>query len=459
LDKTVSEKRREKKMKKKDTLFVGLMLFSMFFGAGNLIFPPFLGMGSGTSFWPAIIGFIITAVGLPLLVLTAIALVKDGVNTLGSRVHPWFGPIFTVVVYLSIGPFFGVPRNANVAFEMGFKPFLGHVSASQSMLLVGFTAVFFLLVYLLSLNPSKVVDYMGRFITPTLLLSIVVLCVTGFLKLDQPLQAPVENYQSASLFKGFIDGYSTMDALAALAFGIVVLTTLKQKGVTGKKDLTTYTIKAGLVAGTALALVYVAIGLLGAKMAGYGTFDNGTAILSSASTLLLGNSGKVLLGVIFTLACFTTCVGLTIACGQYFSKVAPKLSYRLVVTLVTVASFLIANLGLNQIITISVPFLVMAYPLTIVLVTLAFFHRFFGGSQKVYALSMLFTGLVSLYDGLKMFGVKMSFLETFMSSLPFASVGLSWVVPALVGALAGLVWEKFRRTSSPSEARDLRKVA
>jgi branched-chain amino acid:cation transporter, LIVCS family len=446
-------------MKKKDTLFVGLMLFSMFFGAGNLIFPPFLGMGSGTSFWPAIIGFIITAVGLPLLVLTAIALVKDGVNTLGSRVHPWFGPIFTVVVYLSIGPFFGVPRNANVAFEMGFKPFLGHVSASQSMLLLGFTAVFFLLVYLLSLNPSKVVDYMGRFITPTLLLSIVVLCVTGFLKLDQPLQAPVENYQSASLFKGFIDGYSTMDALAALAFGIVVLTTLKQKGVTEKKELTSYTIKAGLVAGTALALVYVAIGFLGAKMAGYGTFDNGTAILSSASTLLLGNSGKILLGVIFTLACFTTCVGLTIACGQYFSKVASKLSYRLVVTLVTVASFLIANLGLNQIITISVPFLVMAYPLTIVLVTLAFFHRFFGGSQKVYALSMLFTGLVSLYDGLKMFGVKMSFLETFMSSLPFASVGLSWVIPALVGALAGLGWEKIHRTSSPSKARDLEKAA
>lgn len=446
-------------MKKKDTLFVGLMLFSMFFGAGNLIFPPFLGMGSGTSFWPAIIGFIITAVGLPLLVLTAIARVKDGVNTLGSRVHPWFGPIFTVVVYLSIGPFFGVPRNANVAFEMGFKPFLGQVSASQSTLLLGFTAIFFLLVYLLSLNPSKVVDYMGRFITPTLLLSIVVLCVTGFLKLNEPLEVPVENYQSASLFKGFIDGYSTMDALAALAFGIVVLTTLKQKGVTGKKELTAYTIKAGLVAGAALALVYVAIGFLGAKMAAYGSFDNGTAILSSASTILLGTGGKVLLGVIFTLACFTTCVGLTIACGQYFSKIAPKLSYRLVVTLVTVASFLIANLGLNQIITISVPFLVMAYPLTIVLVSLAFFHRFFGGSQKVYALSMLLTGLVSLYDGLKMFGVKLSFLESFMNSLPFASVGLSWVVPALVGALAGFVWEKTVRTSSAGEQRDLEKVA
>ncbi len=446
-------------MKKKDILFVGLMLFSMFFGAGNLIFPPFLGMSAGTSFWPAIIGFIMTAVGLPLLVLTAISLVKDGVNTLGSRVHPWFGTIFTIVVYLSIGPFFGIPRNANVAFEMGLKPFLGKVPVSQSMLLLGFTVVFFLLVYLLSLNPSKVVNLMGSLITPVLLLSIVSLCVTGFVKLDLPLKAPAESYQTASLFKGFIEGYSTMDALGALAFGIVIITTLMQKGVTEKRLLTAYTIKTGLVAGTALALVYMAIGFLGARMASYGTFDNGTALLSSAATILLGNGGKVLLGVIFTLACFSACVGLTISCGQYFSKIAPKMSYRMVVTLVTAASFLIANLGLNQIITISVPFLVMSYPLTIVLVTLSFFHRFFGGSQKVYACAMLLTGLVSLYDGLKMFGLKWSVLESVMSNLPFASVGFGWVVPAIAGGLAGLLLEKWVRPSENSDELPLKKAS
>jgi branched-chain amino acid:cation transporter, LIVCS family len=440
-------------MKKRDTFFVGLMLFSMFFGAGNLIFPPFLGMGAGTSFWPAIVGFIITAVGLPLLVITAIARVKDGANTLGKRVHPWFGAIFTVIVYLSIGPFFGVPRNANVAFEMGLKPFLGNVSLGQPVLLLGFTAVFFLLVYLLSLNPSKMVDYMGRFITPALLLSIIVLCVTGFVKLDKPLHAPTENYQSATLFKGFIDGYSTMDALAALAFGIVILTTFKQKGVSDKKLVTSYTIKAGLVAGAALALVYVAIGFLGAKMAPYGSFDNGTSLLSAASTIVLGNAGKMLLGLIFTLACFTTCVGLTIACGEYFSKIAPKVSYRMVVTIVTVASFLIANLGLNQIITISVPFLVMAYPLTIVLVTLSFFHRYFGGSQKVYAGAMLLTGIVSLSDGLKMFGVKWGLVESFMGSLPLASVSLGWVVPAIVGGLVGLALDKLVGKNASNEGK------
>ncbi|NHM31540.1 branched-chain amino acid transport system II carrier protein [Neobacillus terrae] len=438
-------------MKKKDTVFIGLMLFSMFFGAGNLIFPPFLGLQAGTSFWPAILGFIITAVGLPLLVLAAIALVKDGVQTLGSRVHPLFGTIFTIVVYLSIGPFFGIPRNANVAFEMGLKPFLGSVSLSNSVLLLLFTVVFFTLVYLLSLNPSKVVDYMGRFITPALLVSILVLCVTAFTKLSHPLKAPAEKYQTASLFKGFIDGYSTMDALAALAFGIVILTAFKQKGISSKKELASQTIKSGLVAGAALAAVYLAIGLMGAKMAGYGTFENGTEVLSAASSMLLGKGGTILLGVIFTLACFTTCVGLTIACGQYFTKIAPKLSYRSFVTIVTVASFLIANLGLNQIINVSVPFLVMAYPLTIVLITLSFFHRYFSGSQKVYAGAMLLTGLVALYDGLKMFGIESSALDQLVSALPFSSFGLGWVVPALAGAAVGFVLDRLVKSKRPTE--------
>ncbi|MGM8216575.1 branched-chain amino acid transport system II carrier protein [Bacillaceae bacterium W0354] len=444
-------------MKKRDTLFVGLMLFSMFFGAGNLIFPPFLGMGAGTSFWPAMTGFIITGVGLPLLVVSAIALVKDGGNALGNRVHPWFGVVFTIMVYLSIGPFFGIPRNANVAFEMGFHTYFDN-RLNESLLLLGFTAVFFLLVYLLSLNPTKVVNYMGRVITPTLLLSLAVLFVTSLYKLTKPLQAPNETYETASLFKGFIDGYQTMDALAALAFGIVVLTAIKEKGVTSQKQLTTYMVKAGLIAGLALSLVYTGIGLIGARMASYGTFDNGTSVLSTAATVILGQNGKLLLGFIFTLACFTTCVGLTIACGQYFSKMFKKLSYRTVVTLVTIASFLIANLGLNQIIAISVPFLVMSYPLTIVLVTLVFFHRFFGGSQKVYAGAMLLTGVVSLYDGIKMFGLNLSGLEFIMKQLPFASVGLGWVVPAMIGGVIGFLLEKVSRSSINNEGTQLKKT-
>ena len=430
-------------MKKRETFFVGLMLFSMFFGAGNLIFPPFLGSGAGTSFWPAMIGFIVTGVGLPLLVVSAIALVKNGANELGSRVHPWFGAVFTLLIYLSIGPFFGVPRNANVAFEMGFNPLMAGRSFSQSLLLLGFTALFFFFVFLLSLYPSKVVDLMGKVITPTLLISIVTLFLIGFFRLDKSFEAPNETYQTASFFKGVIDGYATMDALAAMAFGIVILTAIKQKGVTEHKQLRSYTVKAALIAGTALALVYTGIGFMGTQVAGQETFDNGSEVLSTAVTLLLGNNGKILLGFIFTLACFTTCVGLTIACGQYISKLSEKLSYRGVVFLVTLASFLIANLGLNQIIEVTIPFLVMLYPLTIVLVTLPFIDRFFGGSRGVYRGTMAFTGFVSIYNGLEMLGFHVEALSSFMSVLPFASLDLGWVVPAFVGGLLGFLWDQF----------------
>ncbi|WP_442598964.1 branched-chain amino acid transport system II carrier protein [Neobacillus sp. D3-1R] len=435
-------------MKKKDTLLVGLMLFSMFFGAGNLIFPPFLGSQAGTAFWPAIIGFVLTGVGLPVLVLVAIALSKNGVRSLGNYVHPKFGFLFTIIVYLSIGPFFGIPRNANVAFEMGLKPYLGNTAINLSVLLLIFTVIFFGLVYLLSLNPTKVTDYMGKFLTPTLLLSIISLCVIAFIQLDQPLQTPADSYQTAPFIKGFIDGYSTMDALAALAFGIVVVSALQQKGVVEQKQQVSYTLKTGLVAGTALAIVYVALGWLGASMTSEGPFENGTALLSTASNLLLGKSGIVLLGIIFTLACFTTCVGLTISCGHYFNKLFPKISYKVVVTLVTVVSFLVANLGLNQIIAVSIPFLVMAYPLTIVLVVLAFFHRYFNGSQKVYGLSMLFTGVFAVYDGLKMFGLEVNSLNQFVGMLPLSSYGLAWVVPALLGLLLGVIWARITRDHS-----------
>lgn len=198
-------------------------------------------------------------------------------------------------------------------------------SFSQSLLLLGFTALFFFFVFLLSLYPSKVVDLMGKVITPTLLISIVTLFLIGFFRLDKSFEAPNETYQTASFFKGVIDGYATMDALAAMAFGIVILTAIKQKGVTEHKQLRSYTVKAALIAGTALALVYTGIGFMGTQVAGQETFDNGSEVLSTAVTLLLGNNGKILLGFIFTLACFTTCVVCRFACGSYISKLSEKL--------------------------------------------------------------------------------------------------------------------------------------
>lgn len=437
-------------MKKFDTLVIGLMLFSMFFGAGNLIFPPVLGAQAGTSYWLAIGGFILTGVGLPFAVLLAVSLVKDGAEEIGNRVHPWFSTIFMVIVYLSIGPFLAIPRNANVAFEMGVKPFLGS-SFNTSFVLLVFSAVFFGLVYVVSLNPSKMEQYMGRWITPVLLIAMVTLCTIGLIIMDGHLQTPTEQYQANAFSTGFIEGYNTMDALAALAFGIVILSAIKQRGITDKKQLTKYTLKAALVAGVLLSLVYVSLGLIGGKMAASGSYASGTDLLTAASTLLLGSSGKALLGVIFTLACFTTVVGLTVACGQYFSKLLPKVSYRTVALIVTLIGFTLSNMGLAQILKVSVPFLVTAYPLTIVLTVLTFFSRYYKNIRKVYGSAMLFTGIFAVNSGLTTAGVNLGLLQSVAKALPFASVGLEWIVPALVGTAIGLLLGTFEKKSVPSQ--------
>ncbi|MEC1716074.1 branched-chain amino acid transport system II carrier protein [Schinkia azotoformans] len=428
-------------MKKLDTLFIGFMLFSMFFGAGNLIFPPVLGASSGVNYWLAMAGFIVTGVGLPFIVLLAISLVKGGVQTIGNRVHPVFSTIFTIAVYLCIGPFLAIPRNANVAFEMGVSPYMGG-AMNKTLVLLLFSVIFFALVYLVSLNPSKMEKYMGRFITPTLLLAMVVLCVAGFVNLDSPFQQPTEQYKSDAFFTGFLEGYNTMDALAALAFGIVILSAIKKRGVKDSKQLRNYTLKASLIAGILLSIIYVSLGVIGARMAGTATFENGTEILSAAATLLLGQNGTMLLGLIFTLACFTTVVGLTTACGHYFSELIPKANYKTVVLVVTLVGFTLSNLGLNQILKVSVPFLVTAYPLTIVLITLTFFSRYYRSQRKVYGSAMLFTGVVAVMGGLHAFGLDLGPLQTIKEMLPLSSVELEWIVPALVGTGVGLVFDK-----------------
>ncbi|MDQ0231718.1 branched-chain amino acid transport system II carrier protein [Metabacillus malikii] len=432
-------------MKRSDTLLIGLMLFSMFFGAGNLIFPPFLGAQSGTSFWAAMLGFIVTGVGLPFAVLYAVSLVKGGVQTIGNRVHPLFSTVFMIIVYLCIGPFLAIPRNANVAYEMGVEPFINGFSHPTFNLYI-FTSIFFGLVYFVSLNPEKMERYMSKWITPILLISMIVLCVVGFVRLDTPLQSPTEAYATGAFSKGFIEGYNTMDALAALAFGIVILTSIQGRGITDRKDLTRYTLKAGLIAGGLLSLVYISLGLIGGKMAAVDTFKNGTAILSATSTLLLGTSGKTLLGIIFTLACFTTVVGLTTACGQYFSKLLKNVSYKMVVIIVTAIGFVLSNMGLEQILTFSVPFLVTAYPITIVLIILTFLNRFFRNSRIVYGITILFTAIFAIIGGLASTGLHLGYLQSVISYLPFASIGLEWIVPALVGLLIGLVVSRFKTT-------------
>ncbi|SET75888.1 branched-chain amino acid:cation transporter, LIVCS family [Oceanobacillus limi] len=428
----------------KDTFTIGFMLFALFFGAGNLIYPPTLGMESGTSYWAAIFGFVITGVGLPILGVTAISYVQNDARELADRVHPAFGLIFTSVVYLAIAPFFGIPRAATVGYEMSVVPFAKEPS---SLSLFIFTTIFFLLVYLISLNPSKMVNQIGQLLTPILLLAIVALSIGGFILIKNPLGPPAEKYQESPFFTGFVEGYLTMDAIAAVAFGIIVVNAFKERGMTNHQELFRSTLKAGLITGIGLFLVYASIGWIGASISSAGTYTNGGDILSSAARIVFGDFGVLLLGIIVTLACFTTSVGLVVAAGQFFTKVT-KIPYKWLALVITAGSYLIANQGLNTIIKFSIPVLTFIYPIAIVLIALTFMHRLFGGRTAVYRWAILFTAMISLYDGLIAFGFKLDNLTTFLAMLPFFEIGLGWLIPAIAGGLLGFSVQRFVRNDA-----------
>lgn len=426
---------------KKDTFIVGFMLFALFFGAGNLIYPPVLGVSSGSSFFPAIVGFIMTGIGLPILAVTAISYVKEDARELGNPVHPLFGLFFTCLVYLAIGPFFGIPRAATVGYEMSIEPFLTTSSAENLWL---FTSIFFLAVFLVSLNPSKMVDRIGQILTPILLLSIAILVIGGLLLFDKPLQPATGDYKESPFFTGFIEGYLTMDAIAALAFGIIVVQTFKERGLSSRQTLIKATLRVGFIAGIGLIIVYTTLGWISAKLPNGELFANGGEILSHAATSIFGTSGTLLLGIIVTLACFTTSVGLVVATAQFFAKISP-LSYKWLAGIITLASYLIANQGLNTIIRFSVPALVFLYPIAIVLILLTFTQPLFGGRKAVYRGAILFTSIVSLYDGLQELEVTIPLVTDYFTMLPFSNLGLGWLVPALIGSFLGWILSLFRQ--------------
>lgn len=424
------------KISRKNLLFVSLMIFSMFFGAGNLIFPPLLGQLSGTNMLMSMGGFLISAVGLPILAIAVVAK-AGGLHVLASRVHPKFAFAFTILIYLSIGPFLGIPRAASLAFEMGISPFLSDTLGQSNLPLFIYTLFYFGIAYWLCMSPSKLVDRFGKVLTPTLLVLIVSIFVFSLFKPIGTFSAPIGDYAQFPLLKGFLEGYMTMDAIAALNFGIVISIALKEMGVKKEKEIVSNTIKAGAVAGLLLAIIYGMLAYLGAVSQGrFGVTENGAQTLTNVVFYLFGQKGAILLGVIFSLACLTTSVGLLTSCSQYFTKLMPKISYKAFITILSLSSMIFANVGLTQILKFSVPALTAIYPMAIVLMVLALLNNFFKGNSYVYLFTMICTSFVSILDALGQFGLKFDVLN----NLPFYSKGLGWIIPAVVGAIAGFIY-------------------
>ena len=428
-----------KSLAKTKILSIGLMMFSVFFGAGNLIFPPALGQLAGVNLTPAITGFLITGVGLPLLGIVAIAVTGgDYTKFIAERVHPKAAVVLLSVLYLTIGPLFAIPRTGAVSFEIGIRPLLLDENIMLGQLL--YTLVFFGLTYYLALNPSRIVARVGNLLTPVLLLFLVILFAKSFASPLGDLLDPLANYAVGPMLQGFQDGYLTMDLLASLAVGAIVVNAVKDEGITETRAIGRICIIGGLISVTLMSLVYVSLGYLGAtSLSVLGVAENGGVILSRVAAIFFGPAGNALLAVIIGFACLTTSIGMASACAWFFNDITQgKIQYQRVLLGSVLFSLVFSNVGLTELIRISIPFLTAIYPVVIVLVILSLGNGLFGGRTEVYRWSLGLTFFFSIFDGLNAAGLQITAVNLLLEQyLPLYGAHLGWVIPALLGALFG----------------------
>ena len=425
------------RLKGLDILALGFMTFALFLGAGNIIFPPIAGMAAGENIGLAAFGFLLTGVGLPLLTVVALARVGGGMPSLTSPLGRKAGIALAVAVYLAIGPLFATPRTAVASFEIGVQPFVG----SSAVALFVYTLVYFTAVLLLSLNPGRLVDRVGKVITPVL---IVALLALGGAALFAPAGAIGEAsgaYREQPLVQGFLQGYLTMDALGALVFGIVIANAVRARGITDTGLTTRYCVIAGIIAAVALSLVYLSLFYLGATSQELAAgAQNGGQILTAYVNHTFGSVGLLLLAVVIILACLTTGVGLLTACGEFFSDLL-KVSYRSVVIVFAIFSLAVSNQGLTQLISVSVPVLVGLYPLAIVLVALSLGNRLWLSQSRVFVPVMAVALVFGVVDGMGAAGWS-GYVPGFFARLPLADQSLGWLVPVLLTLLAAVIYDR-----------------
>ena len=445
-----------KKLTLRQKILVAGTLFGMFFGAGNLIFPVHLGQMAGRNALPAIIGFIITAVGIPILGVAAIGVThSDGLQTLSGKVGKGYGIFFTCLLYLTIGPLFAIPRCATVSFTTGITPLLGADSPERLYLLL-FSAVFFAFVLFFSLRPGKITVWIGKIINPLFLFFFAVLMLAALLAPGAAVSAvePVEAYRSDAFFPALIEGYGTMDAIAGLAFGIVVIDVIRRMGVDNDDAIAEDVLSSGLLTGALMALIYVVSIVVGAQSRGlFELSENGGIALTQIAGHYLGGVGLFILAFTITFACLKTSIGLVTACAETFSKMTNgKISYRSWAILFTVFSFAVSNIGLSAIIEYSIPMLMLIYPPAIALILLAFLGKFFAHDRTVYIATMIGTWAAAIFDCMKTLPAPVQAALHLDAPIAFAAAhlplfdkNLGWLLPAVIGFAAGMAIRASRR--------------
>ena len=426
-----------KVLKGQDILALGFMTFALFVGAGNIIFPPIVGLQSGPNVWIAALGFLITAVGLPVVTVIALAKVGGGMDALSSPIGKVAGGLLAAAAYLAVGPLFATPRTATVSFEVGLAPLTGE----SPLALFLYSSVYFLIVFFVSLYPGRLLDTVGRFLAPLKIIALAILGIAAFALPAGDIGSATPVYEAAPFSQGFIQGYLTMDTLGALVFGIVIVNAIRSRGVESPKLITRYAIIAGLVAGVGLTLVYISLFRLGSgshEVAIGAT--NGAAVLHAYVQHTFGSLGSGFLAVLIALACLVTAVGLTCACAEYFSKILP-LSYKALVIILAGFSLVVSNLGLTKLIAFSVPVLTAIYPPCIVLVALSFCKGFWNEQTRIVGPVMLVSFIFGVVDALKGAGLADG-LPNWLTHMPFSEQGLAWLVPSLIVLVGAFSYDR-----------------
>ncbi|MDY7220481.1 branched-chain amino acid transport system II carrier protein [Denitrificimonas sp. JX-1] len=422
----------------RDVLALGFMTFALFLGAGNIIFPAESGLQAGTEVWRAAIGFLVTGVGLPLMTVVALARVGGGLATLTLPLGKVAGTVLAVAVYLAIGPFFATPRTAVVSYEIGVVPFFGNSGTG----LFVYSTLYFALVLYLAISPNKMIDRIGTLITPVLLIALATLGGAAIFKPAGEVGQAQALYQDEAWLQGFLHGYLTMDALGALAFGVVIATAIRSKGVQQARLITRFSVFAGLIAAVGLSAVYLSLFYLGATSQEIANdAQNGGQVLALYVEHVFGPIGNLLLAVVIGLACLTTAVGLLVACGEFFSE-RLSIAYKYIVVFFVVFSWAVSNQGLDQLIQISIPVLTGLYPLAIVLVALSLLDHFWRSSALIFRGTMAVTLIFGLVDGLAAAGFSNLVPDVF-NQLPLAAQQMGWLVPSVVVMLGLVVVDRY----------------
>lgn len=421
---------------------IGLMLFSFFFGAGNLIFPPALGQLAGDNLPAAIFGFCFSGVGLPLMGILAMAILNsDDPNELASPMSPAFGKAITILCALTIGPFFAIPRTCAVSFDTGILLLLP--PGYETMGLAFYSVFFFGLTYFLSVNPSKIVDNIGKIMSPLLLLCLGILITCVIIDPMGSLQPANGVYKNVPFFKGFQEGYNTMDLLCTMLYGAATLKAIQSQGITEQKQLTKMCIYAGIIAAICLALIYGALAYAGASStAVFGIVSNGGQLLNMISVHYMGFPGQVVLALIIFFACITTSIGLTTSISSYFHELSGKqVLYQRFCLYICLFSLVVANFGLNNIIKFSIPVICMLYPIVIAIVILNVGQSIFKRDKAIFRICLTLTTIFAIFDGLRAGGFDLRSLDSSLTQyLPFFDVGFGWLLPCFGGIVLGFVY-------------------